>query len=97
MQSIARKKGHDKKVLLLRLEGREFLVCDEYYPTDAGRVHVLNGAYYATFDLATFVVEYQKAAFDVVSIIYSGDSWPTAIADPRDYKSILAHFGLPPT
>ena len=95
LQSTARKTGHVKRVLILQLDSREWVVCDEYYPTDSGRVHVLNGAYYATYDRDAAVFEYKKAAIDVHRVVYDSEHWPTPIAASRDYREILAHFALP--
>lgn len=93
MQSIARYKAHTRQVLLLRHSGGYF-VCDEYYPTDNGRIHILGDQCYGTFNVEEFAVEIKKAAFDVSSIVFQGDQWPTPVAGSKDRAAILAHFGL---
>lgn len=86
LQSIA------KEVLLLRLVGGSYLVCDEYWPSD-GRIHSLKDACYGTFDLQSFIVEIRKAAIDVASVVYRGTDWPSPIAGSKDIPAILSHFG----
>lgn len=94
MQSIAKRRGHVRMVCILRHDGGYF-VCDEYYPTDEGRVHILGDQCYGVFDSAAFTMEIKKAAFDVKAIVFQGEEWPTPIAGSKDRAAILAHFGLP--
>ena len=67
---------HEKKVLVLRLRGGKPLICDEYYPTDYGRIHIIPDAVYGHFHRDEMTVEYSKAAMDVDEIVYEGDQWP---------------------
>lgn len=87
-------RGHVKHVLLLRMDDGSFLVCDEYYPTDNGRIHVLGGSYYAEFRSDGYTVEYKKAVLDVAAIVFHGEDWPSPIAGSRDRKAILTYFSL---
>ena len=85
---------HEKHVLLLRMATGTYTVCDEYYPTDSGRIHVLGDHYYAEFLVESFVVEYKKAALDVAAIVFQGSDWPSPIAGSKDRLAILQHFAL---
>lgn len=86
------RRGHTKHVLLLRMDDGTFLVCDEYYPTDNGRIHVLGDSYFAEFRSDGYTVEYKKAVLDVAAIVYQGEDWPSAIAGSRDRSEILTYF-----
>jgi hypothetical protein len=85
----------EKRVLLLRMTDGDYIVCDEYYPTDSGRIHMLGDSCYAEFDLAGYTVEYKKVVRDVAAIVYSQTDWPSPIAGSKDREAILAHFNIP--
>lgn len=87
-------RGHTRNVLLLRMDNGTYFVCDEYYPLDNGRIHVLGDHAYATFNVDDFTVEIQKAVLCVVSIIFQAEEWPTPIAGTKDRAAILRHFAL---
>jgi hypothetical protein len=80
-----------KKVLLLRTDSGEHVVCDEYYPADYGRVHVLGEGRYGQFNRDDMSLEYAKVALTIEEIVYEGDDWPVSMLGR---EIILAHFGL---
>ena len=84
--------GHPKKVLLLLMEGGEHVVCDEYYETDQGRVHIIPNAQYGQFNRADMELELQKVSMVVLEIVYEGFAWPFGLAA---YEDIANHFGVP--
>lgn len=89
-----RRSGHTRYVLLLRMDDGTYFVCDEYYPSDNGRIHVLgrDGPFYASYHVADRSVEYKKASFDVAAQVYQGEDWPTPIAGSKDRDRIIEHF-----
>jgi hypothetical protein len=73
----------------------DHIVCDEYYPNDYGRIHMLGDSCYAHFYMDVFTVEYKKVVRDVAAVVYSQTDWPSSLAGSKDRETILAHFGIP--
>ena len=82
-----------KQVLLLKLSGGDYAVCDEYYPEDYGRVHLIPQNCYGHFHKDEMQLEYRKVAMDVVSIEYQGHVWPTGLTDVSA-NGVLSYFGV---
>lgn len=82
-----------KKVLLLRLDGAEHQVCDEYYPDDYGRVHIVPQSFYGHFYREEMVLEYKKITMGVAEIVYEDDAWPADLTDTSP-DGILNYFGV---
>lgn len=80
-------------VLLLKEphKGGRYYVCDEYYPSDDGRVHILGDSMYARFLSDVYTLEIRKVAIEVVAI-FQGESWPEEIENVRDRQKIIEYF-----
>ena len=82
-----------KKVLLLLSDAGEHIVCDEYYPSDYGRVHMAPLNKYGHFVEDDMQLDYQKVSIPIVEIVYEGDTWPEGVKD-RTAEGVLAYFGV---
>lgn len=83
----------DKKVLLLLLATGEHVVCDEYYPNDYGRVHIIPQSQYGTFNINSMEIEYCKVTQHVLEIVYEDYSWPKGLTAPSA-DQVLTYFGV---
>lgn len=84
----------NKKVLILRSHD-EFFVCDEYYPEDYGRVHILfkdGTGSYGTFDRRSYTLDWHKTSIEIKSIEFEDTSWPPDVKP--GYNAIANYFGL---
>lgn len=85
------------KVLVLRLESKEIIVCDEYDPKDQGRVHIIPNHRYAIFDQENMTLEYDKVTMDVEAVLYDDWNWPEGVETPISHYTILQYFtGITP-
>jgi hypothetical protein len=81
----------NRKRLALRLDSHEVIVCNEYYPDDGGRVHMIPAHRYGTFNKDSMILEIQKVSLSVVEVIYEGDEWPDAIISTAP-QAIIQYF-----
>lgn len=81
----------ERKRLVLRVETDELVICDEYYPDDNGRVHMIPAHRYATFDRSAMSLDFNKVAMDVIEIVYEGDEWPSELTE-TSHSAVVAHF-----
>lgn len=79
-----------RRRLVLQADGKTIFVCDEYYPDDYGRVHLLREGRYGTFDRENMTLEYAKCAVDVTAVLYDDLDWP---ADLSTVDELEAYFG----
>lgn len=82
-----------KKVLLLLTDKAEHIVCDEYYPSDYGRVHMIPDNRYGHFNEDEMALDYQKVSIPILEIVYEDEQWPEGVKD-KSAASILAYFGV---
>ena len=94
-ESMPKPQSHPKKVLVLDVGRGEALICDEYYPTDYGRVHIMGPQLYGTFHRDEMVVEQNKTVYDVEAIVYEGDTWPEPLLSPSREAIRNYFFGDP--
>lgn len=87
----AREEMPGRKRLVLRVETDEIIICDEYYPEDNGRVHMIPVHRYATFHRDDMTIEFQKVTMDIVEIIYEGDEWPSDLTE-TSHPAIVAYY-----
>ena len=83
-----------KKVLILQSDD-EFFVCDEYYPNDYGRVHILfpdGSSSYGIFDRDSYTLDWHKTSVEIRSVFFKADNWPEDIRP--GYNSIASYFGI---
>ena len=83
--------GHEKLVLVLRDDCGGIIICDEYYPTDNGRVHLLGSHSYASFDSTEGALDYKKVSIEVREV-FRGTEWPEPLAGCRDNATLIAFF-----
>lgn len=87
----SREQMPNRKRLVLRIETDEIIVCDEYYPDDNGRVHIIPAHRYGNFIAETMTLEFSKVNMDVSEIIYQGDEWPSDLTNAA-HSNVVAHF-----
>jgi len=86
------KVDHPKHVLLLKeADSEHYIVCDEYYPTDSGRVHIRAISRYATYLRGDSIIEIQKVVVPIIEI-FMGRSWPAELAANPSDEQIVAYF-----
>lgn len=91
-QDVTREQMPGRKRLVLRTETDEIIICDEYYPDDNGRVHMVPAHRYGEFDKDAMTLDFQKVSMDVTEIIFEGDEWPDDIPNRSTTSAIIAYF-----
>lgn len=81
-----------KKVLLLLTDTGEHVVCDEYYPSDYGRVHMIPENRYGHFNEQEMELDYQKVTRPILEIVYEGEQWPEGLKN-KSAAGVLEYFG----
>lgn len=87
----AREEMPNRKRLVLRIETNEIIVCDEYYPHDQGRVHMIPAHKYGHFNRDAMTLDFQKVSMDVSEIIYEGSRWPDDMP-ANSPATVIAYF-----
>jgi hypothetical protein len=65
-----------RRRLVLEADTKQIFVCDEYYPADYGRVHLMRESRYGTFNIFDMSLEYAKCAVGINAILHDDTEWP---------------------
>jgi len=80
-----------RKLILVEQGNQVPFICDEYYPEDLGRVHLLCEGRYGLFDRQSMTLEFQKTVIDNIRIEYEATDWPGNLTD-RSLHGIRTYF-----
>ncbi len=69
----------NRRRLVLYIETSEIVVCDEYYPDDNGRVHIVPAHKYGTYNAVTDTLDLGKVSTDVIQVLYNQPEWPVEL------------------
>ena len=87
----SREEMENRQRLVLRIETGEIIVCDEYYPQDQGRVHMIPAHRYGNFNPREMTLEFAKVTMDVSEIIFEEAEWPSELPN-NSHSAVLAYF-----
>jgi hypothetical protein len=80
-----------REVRYLKVSGGELIALTEYDSVTA-IAYVLNDGQYAYYYEEDKTLERNKAASDVLEVIYEGAQWPSDMPAPTSYPIVLEYF-----